>query len=222
MILYIEKVADALPLSKRNSGTRVMLQNYINDYIDAVKQTKKHSQVDINNLLGNLSYFSNKNDFLNPSSTSSLKTRSTKVPDKSTLSDATLRSMDGDLENEVRDVLGPDDDLSMQARADARHAEQDAKVEKDTQDKIAAYNAKILADREAYNKKMQDDAEKYTREQAAAAEQAKIAYKARVLKEKREARLFAKALAADEAEKIRVAEAEAEKRRQAALEKLLA
>ena len=222
LILYIEKVADALPLSKRNSGTRVMLQNYINDYIDAVKQTKKHSQVDINNLLGNLSYFSNKNDFLNPSSTSSLKTRSTKVPDKSTLSDATLRSMDGDLENEVRDVLGPDDDLSMQARADARHAEQDAKVEKDTQDKIAAYNAKILADREAYNKKMQDDAEKYTREQAAAAEQAKIAYKARVLKEKREARLFAKALAADEAEKIRVAEAEAEKRRQAALEKLLA
>jgi len=215
-------VTDALPLSKRNGGTRVMLQNYINNYIDAVKQTKKHSQVDINNLLGNLSYFSNKNDFLNPSSTSSLKTRSTKVPDKSTLSDATLRSMDGDLENEVRDVLGPDDDLSMQARADARHAEQDAKVEKDTQDKIAAYNAKILADREAYNKKMQDDAEKYTREQAAAAEQAKIAYKVRVLKEKREARLFAKALAADEAEKIRVAEAEAEKRRQAALEKLLA
>ena len=199
-----------------------MLQNYINDYIDAVKQTKKHSQVDINNLLGNLSYFSNKNDFLNPSSTSSLKTRSTKVPDKSTLSDATLRSMDGDLENEVRDVLGPDDDLSMQARADARHAEQDAKVEKDTQDKIAAYNAKILADREAYNKKMQDDAEKYTREQAAVAKQAKIANKVRVKQTNLARRDFINEQKAAEAARIRLAEAEEEKQREVARAKLQA
>ena len=194
----------------------------LNDYIDTVKSTKQHSQSGINNLLSRLSINSKVNDFVNPSLNSKLKSMITKVPDKATLTDATLRSMDGDLENEVRDVIGPDDDLSVQVRADARRAEQAAKAEKDTQDKIKAYNDKILADREARNKKMQDDAEKYTREQAAAAEQAKIAYKVRVLKEKREARLFAKALAADEAEKIRVAEAEAEKRRQAALEKLLA
>ena len=194
----------------------------LNDYIDTVKSTKQHSQSGINNLLSRLSINSKVNDFVNPSLNSKLKSMITKVPDKATLTDATLRSMDGDLENEVRDVIGPDDDLSVQVRADARRAEQAAKAAKDTQDKIAAYNAKILADREAYNKKMQDDAEKYTREQAAVAKQAKIDNKARVKQTNLARRDFINEQKAAEAARIRLAEAEEEKQREVARTKLQA
>ena len=221
-ILYVKKVANALPLPKKNAGQLGSILRGLNDYIDTVKSTKQHSQSGINNLLSRLSINSKVNDFVNPSLNSKLKSMITKVPDKATLTDATLRSMDGDLENEVRDVIGPDDDLSVQVRADARRAEQAAKAEKDTQDKIKAYNDKILADREARNKKMQDDAEKYTREQAAVAKQAKIDNKARVKQTNLARRDFINEQKAAEAARIRLAEAEEEKQREVARAKLQA